>query len=251
MTMDFSSFAQNVLRLPYEPPFFVFGNQFGNPIETETIQNDPLDALAGRFASSECHYIGVYAEAVVRDSQRDTQVLYIMNREGCSHISLSDESTQHILDAQQHSASGRIPDACRRFFRLPTAPPKQPTDIWFMSIWLHVIASASLHNVHLDWPTVCTFHPCCPSSSATPAQLSHAIKRIAAATSWEELRQNFDTPLSAWMDDGMFSRWAMAEFPDVEQLLELIEAQLPARVFDLILATVQLSGLAPFDSVDA
>ena len=73
---------------------------------------------------------------------------------------------------------------------------------------------------------------------------------IAKRNTGDELRQNFDTPLSLWMDDGMFSRWAMAEFPDIEQLLEIIEAQLPAGVFDLVLATVQLSGLAPFDSVE-
>ena len=249
--MEYSQFAQNILRLPYEPPFFVFGNQMGVPIETETIDDDPFASLAGRCASPECHFIAVYAEAVVRDSDRDTFVLFIMDREGSSHISLSDEPTQHILDAQHHSASGRIPDACRRFFRLPTAPPQQPTEMWFMAIWLHVIASASIQNNYLDWPTICAFHPCCPSPNATPAQLSHSIKQLAASTTWDELRQNFDTPLSLWMDDGMFSRWAMAEFPDIEQLLEIIEAQVPARVFDLVLATVQLSGLAPFDSVDA
>jgi hypothetical protein len=68
----------------------------------------------------------------------------------------------------------------------------------------------------------------------TPGELPAVVRLAAANWSWEKLRRDavlndwagsvVPADIAAWMDEGMFARWILAELPDTDDLLGRVRA---------------------------
>lgn len=90
----------------------------------------------------------------------------------------------------------------------------------------------------------------------TPALVVGWSTRCAEQWSWSRLHRRVATgdpalighaltaAQAAWMDDGMFARWAMAELPTPNTALDILDATLHPGAVERLRATLGLSGLS-------
>jgi hypothetical protein len=138
-------------------------------------------------------------------------------------------------------AEGRILDCLRRCFALPTPPPPETPGRLQDVVWLvAVLDRASRLPRRLNWSDVSRLHPVAQvlrtDLGERDAELSGLLRLAGSAWTWEELRQQtaqqallpdlVDPAMAAWMDEGMFARWVMAELPDRDELLTAVRPHL-------------------------
>lgn len=162
-----------------------------------------------------------------------------------------------------HGPEGLIPDICRRVLQLPTAPPPSTLALtarqWLESV-VELLASSP---IDLRWAEVALLHPTIERvADNDPHFLGYAIERLdrcgqmlAEVATWPVLRRQWSaTPEGAfglspaeieWMDDGMFARWCLAEFVELVDLLEAIEALATPEVHARTLAVLEQWELLP------
>ena len=146
---------------------------------------------------------------------------------------------------------GRILDALKRCFRLPTPPPEVPAAVLHSTAWLASVIDEGLFSERrLTWAEVERLHPLARALSGelavranlagdargpTESLLRQLLRVAAPAYSWEEiLRQAaegeldelLEPELAAWMDEGMFSRWILSSLPSLDQLLHVARQSL-------------------------
>lgn len=139
---------------------------------------------------------------------RDGSVASVLRREGAAPV-------HDLSPPGRPGPLGRIVDALRRSLDLPTPPPEVAVDLVVVQVWLHRVLTLALRGDPLDRHVVDSLRP------AGPATWS-LLREQCAAGGWSELACPPD--VAGWMDDGMFSRWCLAGFPEpVEVLLELWE----------------------------
>lgn len=133
--------------------------------------------------------------------------------------------------------TGRLVDALRRAFALPTVRPQLPATELVSRFWLaNVLAAAEDRAAPLNWKRVRELHPSAKvlkdvGEPLTGPALDRARRVSAAVWTWSRLRYQaiegdwlpeiVDSKLAAWMDEGMFSRWVLDDTLPTGELLRL------------------------------
>ena len=232
--------------------------------------DDPVAALMGRVASDDHIAIGLRAPASISptrhddatsddpvdgpaDGPADGTVVHLVDRTGTSITIVDSTGTTRRFGPTAAPQNGRVPDACRRMFGLTTPAPDVAMTSFVLSAWLEVIAQRAAARPGMEWPEVVGLHPAASAldDGTTPAGLARATRRLGESLDWERFRSVIasvggfpfgdDAPrIAAWMDAGMFSRWAMDQLPDRNVLLEVLDAVLCPVAFDHVWATIRL-----------
>jgi hypothetical protein len=153
-------------------------------------------------------------------------------------------------------AEGRMVDALRRAFALPTQPPETETCILFIAWWLaNVVSAGRTAPKRLTWKRVCDQHPAVRllRAAGQPAITGDPVaagRTLADVFDWTRLREllvetsvpgSIDPGLAAWMDEGMLSRYLLAELPTIGTLLvEALGHATPATGSRLLIAVRSL-----------
>ena len=155
-------------------------------------------------------------------------------------------------------ATGRLDDVLRRVLGLPTRPPTVgPAELW-ARLWLDRVLSdvGSRPDREWSWRSIAVLHPAAQlvvdDLRGRLAEVVQAMPRLAEilarGRSWDDLRLGYEsgqwaTPsippdLARWMDDGIFSRWLLAELPPCGEALVALRDLLPRRLIRRIDSTL-------------
>jgi len=240
---------------------------FETGIDIETRQlgsHDPVAELIGLRAEPSWVGVGVRAPAMSRrfDGSEDSacRFVHLLDPRGVSvtHLKIADDETIE-LGPDATVREGRIPDACRRMFALPTAAPPIDMSQFVLDAWLAQVLRAALLSPGLTWPEVVglslVHHLGTIATSAaipSPAAMASALGDASHNLDWHRYRSAClslgGCPVSEltecqieWMDSGMFARWAQGSLPCSGELLDLLEPTLEPTAFDRLWATVSLA----------
>lgn len=238
--------------------------------------------------------IVVVAEGLAHNQEegsQDVTIGYGLGRHGEEVSVLRPEGEDMMVSTLP--CEGRVLDCCRRVLELPTPPAKKDTVELIISAWLgRVLTRASfgienpssglvklLESIEvasesddsgdpgeLDWWAIAGLHPLVDEDDGllTPAELGLQVRALCAQGSWGRIRkavgkgsiqhQNITASQADWMDDAMFSRWCMAEFPDSEDVMDCLVEILPGDLFDMVVESLeeqrQPEGLDDLDEAD-
>ena len=218
---------------------------------------DPVPSMVGLRADDEVSAVALHADATVTSSRHlaeiDHRVIHVSHRSGWAITVMGNGHTLRRFGPTIEPQHGRVPDACRRILGLSTAPPTDSMTDFVVAAWLEVVARRAIDTPSLSWPSIVDLHPTRNSIDhpVTPAALAEATRRLGAALDWERFRKviasvggfpfgDDATALAAWMDAGMFSRWAIDALPARADLLDLLASVLGPAAFDRLWATVRL-----------
>jgi hypothetical protein len=172
---------------------------------------------------------------------------------------------RHAGDAprvQRGDGEGRLVDVCHRILGLPTpAPPPDSTALWALQ-WLDGVVSRVARGERMrGLVAAARAHPAIELvAEHDPRLVDEAIARLVRLGSlmgrqrpWSRLRQacadgtwSVDdlTPAgAAWMDDGMFARWVLAEYPTFDDYLAELRHLVPEHTVDGIAEVLGAWGL--------
>ncbi len=204
------------------------------------------------------------------ESSKDVIVGYGLGRHGEEVSVLRIEDEEALVSTLP--SEGRVLDCCRRVFSLDTPPGKQSTVELIISAWLGRIfvkaARASqdpsldmqeilqkaeeldmaedLDDIDdLDWQALAKLHPLISHEDTellSPEELGKQIRELCVSGSWGKIRQavaegeikhaSITAEQAEWMDDAMFSRWCLADFPDSDAVVDSLSGLLPQAVFE-------------------
>jgi hypothetical protein len=237
---------------------------------------DPVAEMIGIEASTSWRVIGVRAPASSRrfadadtpgstDTRADPvpcEFIHLLDRSGTSITELSIDGAETVrLGPDRSIREGRIADACRRVFGLPTAPPPAMAT-FIVDAWLTLVLRQSLITPGLRWVDLVRLDfvaqlaaertPSPSSGPQTPSELARALGDVATTLDWARYRDACialgGCPISdlspteiSWMDTGMFARWAHSALPSTSELLDLLEATIDPGAHDRLWATVSLA----------
>ena len=204
---------------------------------------DPITSLYGFRAPPEWLAFGVVTSGTARHlddrdaAPLDVRVAHFLDRRGIE-VSLAKTGigeTPVVVDlCGPPTVSGRVPDACRRVLGLPTAPPEHDPQLLWAVDWLDRIL-AKLLDRDLDsrppaWAAIEQLYRGRPSESAP-----WSILRRECAAGHLPLDLLFPGE-AEWMDDGMFSRQAIAAYCDLRETVVDLAELLPDDTWQKIVA---------------
>jgi hypothetical protein len=175
------------------------------------------------------------------------RLAYLVTRTGASLVVLQQEGAERITRwfAPGHEHVGRIDDVCRRMLGLPTRPPSYPPLGLWAVMWADSLVRRGSATRLQTWREVALSHPVVARLAVDDESLlataTDDLVELAASYAnllgWAELRSlcargqwplvDADPDDVAWMDDGMFSRWAVADLPELDDLLDDVDLLLP------------------------
>lgn len=202
----------------------------------------PFAELAGLVAPDRWDVFGLQVQGTAHhldDGRRErTTTTFAVDRTGNEHVILRHGPRRQEIAG---SATGTLPDLCRRVLGLPTPPPPVSTLVAFTAAWLDAVLSAwndpaRRRRLGTSFAAVAAEHPAVVDGDgpAHPNALTELARAHAAAWPWSRLRAEPDgLPLpggqlpaatTAWLDDGAYARWALGAFPDLPTLaLDVVE----------------------------
>lgn len=197
-----------------------------------------------------------------READGRVRLASFVTREGEAVSATSqdgDEPTVQWLDPGR--PNGRADDVCRRALGLPTpAPRRDVRELWGL-VWCDVIAERVLDRGCATWTDIATAHPAIghlgiSEATSTAWAVDNLVRlgeQFGALHPWEDLRQlcarnewqmqGIDSEDAAWMDEGMFSRWNLASYPELGEILEDLTSLLPEDVSYRVWRTMDAWGL--------
>lgn len=223
---------------PEGPPawFEVYANESTKTMAL--VQHDDLSQLFGWVSPPDCRAVGVVAGGWGRpeigdldgppsppDTTTDAQrvrVIVAVDRHGAvgSRTTLGDGAA-----VDGGCRGGRLFDALHRCLSLATDPPPTSSAALIAGLWLAaVVGEAERHGRPLPWEVVAAVHPATRVLADQGHALSlpemEAVVRVAPrAWTWAQLRADtvdgaglrelVAPDVAAWMDEGMFARWAL------------------------------------------
>ena len=225
---------------------------------------DPVAELIGLRADPSWEVVGVRAPAVSRrvDTPTDSPctLLHLLEPSGISVTRLHVAGDAALeIGPDSTLREGRIPDACRRMFSLPTAEPPQDMSQFVLDAWLAQVLRAALLSPGLTWSEIVglsfSHHlGAIDEVHTTPSAASMAIALLDSSISldWHRYRSACvmlgGCPVSEltaaqidWMDTGMFARWTHGSLPGTAEMLDLLEPTLEPAAFDRLWATISLA----------
>ena len=193
--------------------------------------DDPISSLFGFVAPDEWVAFGVvtagtaYHLDACGSAPMRVRVAHLIDRRGLE-VSIAKSAvgpSPLLVDlCGEPESLGRVPDTCRRVLGLPTPPPETDTNLLWALDWLDRVLAAVLGR-DLDspppaWPAIHVMH-----RGRSPRVAPWSILRRECAVGQLEIGQIAPSD-AQWMDDGMFSRQAIAEYPDLcETMVDLAE----------------------------
>lgn len=120
--------------------------------------------------------------------------------------------------ARDERCLGRLVDVVRRSLRLPTAAPVAPVTELVTRLWLHRLLAVATAGHAVEVSTAVALEPPLPASW-------EGCRQQCASGSWPEI--GVGPADAAWMDEGIFSREALAAFPDPAEVLAHLAELLP------------------------
>jgi hypothetical protein len=167
----------------------------------------------------------------------DVRVAHFLDRRGVEvSIAKNCEGAAPVLVdlCGPPTVSGRVPDACRRVLGLPTRPPEHDPQLLWALDWLdHILAAAldrDLDAPPLAWAAIEQLHRGRPSDSAPWSILRREC--VAGQLGLDMLYAED----AEWMDDGMFSRHAIAAYCDLHETIVDLAELLPDDTWQEIVA---------------
>ena len=251
-----------------QPPIFVGVDESGELqlLLAPEGADDPIDDLVGFTAPPEWCAVGLISSGRVSDlrteggraygvrtePERRARLGHFVDRAGevVSFLRLGDDPPSF----REGPCVGRVDDLCRRSLGLATAPPEVAVAVWWASCWLDAVLEAAADDPTrvTTWDRVAALHPVVahtdgPSPDegvghelASIPALVDAGRWLADQGSWEALREVAASgsrpwrgvaPAAArWMDEGMFSRWVLADVPPLGVLRAAVVQVLPGEV---------------------
>ncbi|MEY2468868.1 MAG: hypothetical protein QOF21_1566 [Actinomycetota bacterium] len=210
----------------------------------------PFDALLGFVAPDDWEVLGVIAPGwgtqYAKDPpvRRRLRVIHVASRSGeeASVLRWNGE-TAAMATPTSDKPIGRVADCLRRALDLPTA---EEPDHTLNTLWVHRILQALASRRHPS------FGP-----RLVEAREIDDIVVAAGPTSWGDERWSvvqsegsilMDGSVAAWMDDGMYARYVMADLPDRDAVLDTAKAACTAAAWQL--ALIAMTAILIDDSDD-
>jgi hypothetical protein len=211
---------------------------------------DPVGALYGFRAPDEWVAFGIVTSGEAhhlddRDTEPfDIRLVYFLDRRGLE-VSLAKAGpggAPVLVDViGPPSVLGRVPDTCRRVLGLPTAPPAHDPQLLWALDWLDrvltLVLDRDLDSTPLSWSAIEQLHRGRPSDSA-PWSI---LRRECAAG--ELGLDSLSASDAEWMDDGMFSRQALAAYLDLREVISDLAELVPADTWHKIVARLHLEHI--------
>jgi hypothetical protein len=255
--IDLESLVQLSLEGSVEQATFLSFDTTGLLERFPLTNEDPVASLLGRTVDQNIAAVGICAPATAMSANDETldvdqTVVHIVHRNGMAITVLSHQSHTRTFGPTSEPQRGRVPDACRRILGITTSPPTDSMTDFVIAAWLEVIVRQALQTPELSWADIVRLHPAgtavgdCP----TPVAVADATKALGRALDWERFRKVIATvggfpfgdtakETAAWMDTGMFSRWAMELLPSCSDAFDLLESVLGPATFDRLWATIR------------
>lgn len=225
----------------------------------ELVADDPVASLYGRVAPDDVTAIGLCSPATVSSNNGAAindvaaTVIHIVQRSGQSVTVLFSDDDIRWFGPTHQRQHGRVPDSCRRLLGLNTAPPSESMTTFVISAWLEVLTRHALDKPDIDWESIVALHPAhtLAPTPATPSTLAAATRSLGTTLNWERFRcviatvggfpfGDNATEIAQWMDEGMFSRWAMELLPSRTDALDILESIVGPATYDRLWATLRL-----------
>ena len=257
--VDVLDLATDIATMNISTPTFLTVDHTGKLERMDLHSEDPVKQLFGIVVQRSVNAVGICAPAMVTTAEQkpetgtDHVVIHVVNRHGTSVTTLTTGSDSRRFGPNTDPQTGRVPDTCRRVLGLPTCPPTDSMTDFVLAAWLEVIARHALDRPGLEWSDITGLHPAthCVPAPITPTALAKATLDLGTSLDWDRFRRviakvggfpfgDNAIEIAAWMDDGMFSRWAMDSIPTCNEALDLLEAVLGPATFDRLWATVRL-----------
>ncbi|MEO8695289.1 MAG: hypothetical protein ABI658_17320 [Acidimicrobiales bacterium] len=210
---------------------------------------DPVGALYGFRAPDDWVAFGIVTSGAAHHlddhdaSPFDVRVVYFLDRRGLEvSLAKTGERAPVLVDViGPPSVLGRVPDSCRRVLGLPTEPPAHDPQLLWALDWLDRVLTEvldrDLDSTPLPWSTIEQLHRGRPSDSAP-----WSILRRECAAGELDL-DSLSASDAEWMDDGMFSRHALAAYLDLREVIVDLAELLPAETWHKIVARLQLDHI--------
>lgn len=231
----------------------VVGHTDRSSVVLRTATTHPEHAVIGFTLPRSFAAMTVVAPSVLTSARsprhRPGSLAVRMTRSGetATHIAYDDGS---VVSA--NAPEGWLVDACRRSMGLATSPPTaNPTDLAAV-LWLDRLMTVLVRE-RIDWPTAARLAPV-PARwrCSDPTQLGVMLANNLPP--WTTMRLSLAAgepgPVALprqwaqWMDDGMFARWCLGTFPDLDALRADIEFLAPPAVADGVAATLLAANAA-------
>ena len=237
---------------------FVFGitNLDDDGIEVSVLPCvDPVETLMGFEAPAAWNAVGVIAAARgvgdAGDASDALVVGFTIDRDGNQCSELRDSSRCRSATEPR----GRIVDVCRRSLGLRTAAPESTTTGLWNAIWLDRVLVSILDDdlgaSRPSWLAIVAMHPAATRTTTEAVELAFDARRRGAELGWPIARRrcaeglleiaDLDPADAAWMDDGMFSRFARDGYVGHQPLLDDLAELLPVAVARRVRRVVELS----------
>lgn len=210
----------------------------------------PFDALLGFVAPDDWEVLGVIAPGWgtqygdTAPKKRRIRVIHIASRMGdeASLVRFAGDQAATSVSVDDRPA-GRVADCVRRALNLPTTAEPGET---LSTLWVHRVMQALASRLH-------------PSFGRKRVE-AHEIDDIvacAAPRSWSDERWAvvqsggsilMDGAIAAWMDDGMYARYVLADLPERSVSLDAAKQACTPAAWQL--ALIAMTGILLEDEPD-
>lgn len=230
----------------------------------------PSDALVGEVVPPRWAAAGVAAPATARhigDDRSPTErvpvgIAVVVHRSGEVVHHLAGAEVPSVGDGPLDAPTGTLRDLLERSLGLPTAPPDQAPVSWFRRLWLDRLVTTAADRAVDEVPAPSPVGPSHPPTADRPHDFVRALvddPRYGVIDGWGLLRglaagppdglergpaairrtiaPFIDRSAAEWFDDGSFARCLTSALPEVDALLEAVDALLDPDTARAVRAT--------------
>ncbi len=190
------------------------------------------------------------------EDPRPVRLTHVVDREGGVASVMRHAGDDPVVGGPD--GQGRLIDVCRRSLGLPTAPPPEESTGQWALLWLDGhLARAARGEKLAGLVAAARAHPAIEMVAEREPELvdeaAHRLVRLGQvfgrARDWSHLRRaaasgewvvdDLAPAGAAWMDDGMFARWVIADFPRLDDYLSELDRLLPESVVAAVTAVLR------------
>jgi hypothetical protein len=225
------------------------------PGASGTDPNDLVASLVGFDAPADWHAMAVVVQgrawALDQGSAdpRPVRLTHVADRTGTVASVVRHAGEEPVPQGER--AEGRLVDVCRRSLGLATSPPPpDSTALWALQ-WLDGIVTRVARGERMRGLAAAALaHPAIELvAEHEPRMVDEAVGRLVRLGQlmgrqrpWSRLHQaaadgtwaveDLSPEGAAWMDEGMFARWVLADFPSFDDYLAELRDLIPESTVD-------------------